>query len=220
VREGPLLRPCVTHREGPGRRARRAAKRQGVNGTGSTARLCKNAASPLCSSLALAPSGPSKALPSAGRRGALPGGGHFLTGIRGSVLGRAEMLLRVSETKGRYGRRGLESADDARAQARKARQRWQRFSVSCTTILLRGIRARTLGTRFPGSSATTAVRRRRPPSGSTSSRGARAAAVPRGTGPRVCCHVGQGWVGLGLRARAPGRCDRHLAAVLARLPDG
>ena len=67
-------------------------------------------------------------------------------------------------------RRGLESAGDARARARKVRQRWERFSVCCTRILLTGIRGRTLETRFPGSSATTTVRRRRPPSGSISSR--------------------------------------------------
>ena len=44
--------------------------------------------------------------------------------------------------------------------------------MSCTTILLTGIRGRTLARRFPGSSATTTARRRRPPSGSTSSPGA------------------------------------------------
>lgn len=110
-------------------------------------------------------------------------------------------------------RRGLESGGHARARARKVRQRWEGFSVFCTRILLTGIRGRTLETRFPGSSATTTVRRRRPPSGSISSRvsfwavfpGAWAAVVPRGTRARVCCHVGQGRSGLGLRARAPGR---------------
>jgi hypothetical protein len=66
--------------------------------------------------------------------------------------------------------RSRRSAGHARAQARKVRQRWQRFSVSCTRILLTGIRGRTLEMRFPGSSATTTVRPRRPRSGSTSSR--------------------------------------------------
>ena len=76
-------------------------------------------------------------------------------------------------------RRGLESVGHAGA---KVRQRWRRFSASCTRILLRGIRGRTLERRFPGSSATTTVRRRRPPSGSTSSRVSFWAAFPGSSG--------------------------------------
>ena len=45
------------------------------------------------------------------------------------------------------------------------------------------------------------------------------AQVPRGRRPQAGRHLRQGRPGLGLRARAARRRGRHLAAVLARLPD-
>ena len=50
-------------------------------------------------------------------------------------------------------------------------------------------------------------------------RRARAAELHRGARPPADGHVRQGRARLGLRARASGRGDRHLAAVLARVPD-
>ena len=50
-------------------------------------------------------------------------------------------------------------------------------------------------------------------------RRARPAGVPRGRRPHADGDLRQGWAGLGLRARAAERRRRHLAAVLARLPD-
>ena len=150
---------------------------------------------------------------------------HFSMDLEFLARRKEKWRYRAPQTSS--SRRATSSSAPSSEDESRTKQ-WRTFSACSTTTRSTAIRPSTRATtiptieRYPGGQTTPTPERDRLHAGRAARqrlRRARAAQLPRGARPPLRRHVRQGRRRLRVRARAARRRRRHLAAVLARVPD-